>query len=208
LVEYYEDELSLMPECFNFFNFRKKKEDYENDADDEEDESSIDSSEFQSNLVHSHTIPDEIEIQIESQEHDENNANQSIENDRTKKENTIAKMNKFQIYWRRYSSFTQSPKVHFFYETFFYTAFLLIFSYMLLCDYSYKKNVYDKYEYDDENQIYSNSTNLRDKSNTKVPRKEVKYPSAIEYLVFVWIFAFFLEELIQVQLSFSLINQK
>ena len=42
-------------------------------------------------------------------------------------------------YLNRYEYFNKSPKVRFIQHTLFFTGFLLIFSYMLLCDFNYYK---------------------------------------------------------------------
>ena len=106
--------------------------------------------------------------------------------------------NAFQIYWQRYFSFTQSPKVHFFYDTFFYTVFLFLFSYMLLCDYGYYETIYEEVVVANLTEIEYASVNSDESSSKTKARKIVKNPSVIEIVLVFWIFSFLFEELIQV----------
>lgn len=52
--------------------------------------------------------------------------------------------NRFQVYLSRYKNFIDSPRIHFVYDTVFYTIFLLLFSYMMLCDFNYYKPMVDE----------------------------------------------------------------
>jgi hypothetical protein len=116
-------------------------------------------------------------------------------------------INKFKIYKDRYSNFIKSPRVHFVYETFFYTVFLLLFSYMLLCEMNYYK------EEDDPSNNQQQQTNRThfDLSNSNINnssdddifkwftiKDEVKRPSYVEYILLYWIFTFIVEEMSQV----------
>jgi hypothetical protein len=61
---------------------------------------------------------------------------------------------KWSTYWSRYECFARSPRVHFFYDAFFYLIFLMMFNYMILCEFNY---------YDDHNEN-SNHDYLRKES--------------------------------------------
>jgi hypothetical protein len=108
----------------------------------------------------------------------------------TKIESEVHK-SKIEIYLKRYDSFIKSPRVHFVYDTAFYTAFLLLFSYVMLCDLSY-------YDTENEEMLLGNSTFLRIQNETYLEKNNVKNPSSLEYLLIFWIFSFICEEFSQV----------
>ena len=47
----------------------------------------------------------------------------------------ITKQNNKPSYWKRYRSFMNAPKVHFVYESISFFLFILLFSYVLLCEF-------------------------------------------------------------------------
>ena len=116
-----------------------------------------------------------------------------------------AHKSKIEIYLKRYDSFIKSPRVHFVYDTAFYTAFLLIFSYVMLCDLSY---------YDTENEktflgnsTFDENTNvtfIRIQNETYFEKNIVKNPSSLEYLLIFWVFSFICEEFSQVNVYLSI----
>jgi len=204
LVDYYEDTTSLLPEFCNTLCSRRKKNDNEDDDDDDEDDdgdNDVSKADLLVNMKRTNTIADDLQIEIETQEFDEEqiDANQKLTFNNTIQLKKIdIKKNKFQIYWQRYFSFTQSPKVHFFYDTFFYTVFLFLFSYMLLCDYGYYETIYEEVAVANLTEIEYASLNSDEPNAKMLARKIVKNPSVIEILLVFWIFSFLFEELIQV----------
>lgn len=120
----------------------------------------------------------------------------------TKKIKKKTKQTKWSTYWNRYKRFLHSPFVHFIYDTIFNLLFLILFSYTVLCEFTYYETVI---QYTD---LTSNSTSslksLLVANSTKtfsyVHVKQIKAPSWIEYLLIYWMFAFMLEELRQVNL--------
>ena len=111
---------------------------------------------------------------------------------------------KLKIYWKRYECFTNSPKTHFVYDTLFYTIFLLIFSYMILCDFKYYgEEISFSNETSPNVTVGTNSTeeaiftHSNSLSAIKI-NKVVQGPAPIEYLMVFWIISFLLEEINQV----------
>lgn len=51
------------------------------------------------------------------------------------------RQSKWTTYWSRYKHFVQSPCVHFVYDALFYVVFLFLFSYMILCEFTYFEEV-------------------------------------------------------------------
>ena len=114
---------------------------------------------------------------------------------------------KLEIYWKRYQSFTESPKVHFFYDTIFYATFLLIFSYMLLCDFNYYKLVEERL-FLEENTTANFS---QSQEGPLITVRAVQTPTFIEYLVTFWIISFFdfllLSKIISIKTNGTMQNQ-
>lgn len=105
------------------------------------------------------------------------------------------KMTKFELYYKRYRHFVDSPRVHFVYETFFYIIFLSLFSYMMLCDFNYEEN--------GEESTLTNPINFTNESISKnnnegLNWKSVKNPNITEYIITFWIISFVIEEFRQV----------
>lgn len=95
---------------------------------------------------------------------------------------------RFRIYWKRYRYFIDSPRVHFFYETLFYSIFLGLFSYMLLCDFEYYENKTDLFLNITEN--YTNYSKI----------EHLKKPAFSEYLIIFWVLMYLIEEFRQVMI--------
>ena len=94
------------------------------------------------------------------------------------------------IYFDRYSSFIQAPKTQFIYEKFFFVLFLILFSYTLLCKFSY----FEAFK-ESENQTisefnYSNKPGSIEKSNSSSGWQE--------FLLGFWVLTFAFEEILQV----------
>jgi len=195
LVDCYEDPESLLPTFLSKCK-SKPKETENNDALE-----GAEDFELQPMRVRASGFDEDNQIQIvdfnEEDEHEED------DKDKETSSETSLKKNKFKVYWKRYDSFTQSPKVHFFYDTIFYTVFLIIFSYMLLCEYSYHLNDEDVNLMDRNlthfEEFYTNmTTNL---TNTFNNGKTVRLPSFIEYLLAFWVFSFLIDEIYQVKIE-------
>ena len=104
---------------------------------------------------------------------------------------------KMTVYWKRYNSFIKSPKVHFFYDTLFYIIFLMMFSYMLLCDFNYY-TITKEIIFTDEIRSFGNSTHAFSMNSTVITQKKVHAPNVIEYILVFWIVSFIFEEFNQV----------
>lgn len=139
------------------------------------------------------------------------------------------KQSKWSTYWSRYKRFVHSPRVHFVYDAVFYIVFLMLFNYMILCEFNYYEEEIVDYNTLNEHgsHRYARSVNITTQSplnstnrtnnefyqkfnssikNTEIGKiKKVKLPSWIEYLLIYWIFAFMAEEARQV--IFIYINQ-
>lgn len=110
------------------------------------------------------------------------------------------KKNIFEIYWNRYTSFIAAPKVHFVYETIFYFLFLLLFSYVILCEFNYTGMVTQIQEINTT--LYSNSSSLFNNGSSRVEEITVRQiigPSIAEWLLIFWVFSFIFDEAHQVK---------
>ena len=58
-----------------------------------------------------------------------------------KSQNYKKKQSKWSTYWSRYKRFVDSPRVHFTYDSIFYLVFLTLFSYVILCEFSYYEEI-------------------------------------------------------------------
>lgn len=56
---------------------------------------------------------------------------------RSRKKRMKIKQSKWTTYWNRYKRFLQSPRVHFVYDATFYCIFLMFFSYVILCEFTF-----------------------------------------------------------------------
>lgn len=115
---------------------------------------------------------------------------------------------KLRLYKWRYSSFINSPRVCFIYDTFFYTIFLLLFSYMILCKFVY---YVDELNDDEETKSHllagSNNSNQSSEIITNMNisvepamrnQRQVTMPSRLEYTLMIWVFIYLIEEVKQV----------
>lgn len=125
-------------------------------------------------------------------------------------------MKKIRLYKWRYTSFINSPRVCFIYDTFFYTIFLLLFSYMILCRFVYYVDELDrdndtndgnKTEEDESTKLHllsSNqssehlSGNLSNIQPVEQAVRQVTMPSRLEYTLMVWVIIYLIEEVKQV----------
>ena len=124
------------------------------------------------------------------------------------------KQSKWKTYWTRYKRFLNSPRVHYVYDILFYLIFLLLFSYMILCEFNYYEILHKTIE--NKTPILNNKSSSKISMNNftynynytanisykitkeKISYNHVKNPAKIEYVLIYWIFAFALEELRQV----------
>ena len=74
-------------------------------------------------------------------------------------------------------------------------AFLLTFSYFLLCDFNYN---YDDDYYTDLINSDPNPSTYRDISIADLKRDILKQPSVLEYVLIFWVLTIFIEEIRQV----------
>ena len=165
------------------FNNRQTQDNIQDEAQEKNGE------ELQLMKIRSYAADDDVQIQIEEDDEDESNSDEN---------NKKSTKSKFKVYWNRYESFIHSPKVHFFYDTFFYCVFLLLFSYLLLCDYSYYHTYEEMQVSDTDNITNQNATNVEDYS---IRQKIIKNPSIFEYIIAFWVFSFLVDELYQVKNS-------
>ncbi len=106
------------------------------------------------------------------------------------------KLSRWSTYWDFYRRFVSSPRVHFVYDALFYVIFLMLFSYMVLCELSYyeTKLVVDT--------VFNKSSAYNNTEKRMVEKTVLKAPSFIEYLLIFWIFSFMMEEARQVRKLF------
>lgn len=136
-----------------------------------------------------------------------------------KKKKKYVRRSKWSTYVNRYLDFVQSPRVHFVNDTIFYMIFLMLFNYMILCEFNYYETV-DAYLpiNSTETESFENQTVIENNSTTdanqtieyvtigpqlfeKVQIVQLKQPSIIEYILMYWIFCFIAEEVRQVIVS-------
>ncbi|CAF0758789.1 unnamed protein product [Brachionus calyciflorus] len=103
---------------------------------------------------------------------------------------TENKPTKFQVYYKRFRHFIDSPKVHFIYETIFYCIFLAIFSYMILCDFKYEQRFEKSNQNSTMNQTSDQNSTIEEKSRRKIYNK----PAFTEILITFWIITYITEE--------------
>ena len=129
-----------------------------------------------------------------------NNSNKkSFSINRAKKFTKKAKKNKqtrWSTYWNRFKRFLHSPFVHFIYDTIFNLVFLILFSYMILCEFTYYEKLNEYVELNSKLNATSFIPNNRTYNYISI--NKVKTPSWIEYLLVYWMFAFMMEECRQV----------
>lgn len=189
MTDYYEEPKSFMPKFFGKV-LKNKKSSYKEGNSNEKDFEVLNSLTFNKDY--------QINMNFDLQDANLNEVvNESFQDDSIKQ---IDRPSKLKIYFKRYNSFITSPKVHFFYDTFFYIIFLLLFSYMILCDFNYYVPSYEFDELEFKNtgpNVYNSSDEaLIDTSFTA--KKEVQSPYAIEYVLIFWIVTYTCEEFNQV----------
>ncbi len=177
-----------MPDfCANIFNKNQELEEETYDSVQNEEENMELESLNENNLQIEIRDMNDDDVHIDNKQ---TTANRNF----TKIESEVHK-SKIEIYLKRYDSFIKSPRVHFVYDTAFYTAFLLLFSYVMLCDLSY-------YDTKNEETFLRNSSFIRIQNETYFEKNIVKNPSSLEYLLIFWIFSFICEEFSQVLICF------
>ena len=197
-------EANLMPKCFS----RSKEVD---SADNEDVESDVDDVDAEKHL------DEELNVNKRStilQNIDTNEAKKFIINNKrsiSQVRNQEVKLSWLRTYINRYKNFIKSPRVHFINEAIFNILFLMLFSYVMLCEFNY-------YEMSSsENRYSENSTNLTTLSSdggsvggsvggdddVKISLiRKVKSPTIYEYVLIYWVIAFVVEEARQVWRNF------
>ena len=190
LVDYYEEPRSLLPRFCRFWRFSRRKQ------DTEENEASVfdDINKPEQDSLSNENDVNIIEMVVSS--NSQNKINRLADYSKGQSDSEIPKRkSKLAVYLKRYDSFIKSPRVHFVYDTLFYTIFLLLFSYMLLCDLNY-------YAISSEEEIVTTNGTLNTTANmgnsTYNIKKQVQGPSSVEYILIFWIIMFIGEELSQV----------
>jgi hypothetical protein len=79
---------------------------------------------------------------------------------KSKRIKTKIKQSKWSTYWSRYRRFVHSPRVHFVYDALFYVIFLIMFSYMILCEFDY----YEETEKESNDFVLSQNENFVNKT--------------------------------------------
>ena len=189
----------------------------ENDEDEEEEENFNDEDEksvprvlgsYRNSIKATATDDNQIEIEITEMNNVDNNTNNINNNNNAIVENKKPKMkSRFTVYWNRYNSFVQSPRVHFVYDAIFYTIFLLLFSYLLLCDFNYYSVIFEEAPRSTNDSFISLITNRTNETldNLVDFKKVINWPSVLECIIIFWIYSFLLEEINQV-IIFLLLN--
>lgn len=120
----------------------------------------------------------------------------------------VAKQTKWSTYWNRYKRFLHSPFVHFIYDTIFNLVFIILFSYMILCEFTYIENVREYIEIKNvtKNSDLNEIITISNRTYSYITVNKLKSPSFIEYLLVYWMFAFMMEEFRQVNKLIFLID--
>jgi hypothetical protein len=115
---------------------------------------------------------------------------------------------KIKTYLKRYEYFIKSPKTRFLYDTLFYMTFLSIYSYMLLCEFSYFEEeifLQNSIEANSSNEEIDNLTLINNNDNNTIgfrsfddSNRSATSPKLIEYIITIWVLSFFVEEMKQV----------
>lgn len=167
--------------------------------------------------------PNDAEARIQLENHSETtNKGRSLKNVRIQNEQSnsakhyrsCSLIKKIRLYKWRYSSFINSPRVCFIYDTFFYTIFLLLFSYMILCKFVYYVDELNK---DEETKTQSHllaGSNTSNQSSEMIAnmnisvepalrnQRQVTMPSRLEYTLMIWVFIYLIEEVKQVYFNY------
>ncbi len=120
------------------------------------------------------------------------------------------------IFTKRYKCFVNSPKVHFIFDAAFFTVFLIMFSYLILCKFTFYKVNTMKSEKIAESEKETIQTEISSLNQTEsetgnmthvfVSHYMKNYPhegeiseiSAFEYALFFWVISLLIEEIRQV----------
>ena len=145
-----------------------------------------------------------------SDDRNDTNSNKTSSHQSKERQLTLkVKSSKWTTYWDLYKRFIYSPRVHFVYDALFYIIFLIMFSYLVLCEFSF----YEMISVEESLMTVNKTlTNISSSTNTSmsnlnqtftttksiVKQKVVKLPSNIEYMLIFWIFSFTMEEVRQV----------
>lgn len=164
-------------------NKNYKNDDFCKNTSDENQSWLEKKSDSKSNQNNKFTRNDSDSEEYENQKVFNENEEIEIRNSSTNKDYSALK-----IYWKRYRYFIDSPRVHFVYETFFYSIFLALFSFMLLCEFEYYQK---KPQTNTRFESTKNSTNY-------INEKLAKDPSYSEYVIIFWWVMYVIEELRQV----------
>ena len=183
----------MLPQCCQISASTNNKRQKRDGTSEEDENATIDEEDMPLDLGRPIYNEDDAFLQIKMQ--DVSHTTRDVKNSSEHVEESQNRKRKLEIYWKRYQSFTESPKVHFFYDTIFYATFLLIFSYMLLCDFNYYKLVEERL-FLEENTTANFS---QSQEGPLITVRAVQTPTFIEYLVTFWIISFFFEELNQVR---------
>ena len=151
-----------------------------------------------------------------------------------KKPKSYTRSTKIATFCKRYKSFIRSPRVHFVNDAIFYVIFLMIFNYMILCEFNYFEHFEDSLSIDLNSSINLSATlepdfvnkpllvaniskiieeeylNLTTESlnfsdNSEKLNYRIKGPSKIEFMLIFWMITFVAEEARQVKLKFKFI---
>lgn len=96
-------------------------------------------------------------------------------------------------YHEKYWNFILAPRSHFVYDTTLFVAFLLIFSYLMLCEFRFYKPQWGEIDFFTRNS--SGNSSLR---NHEVHKRAQADPHWLEYLIIYWVFTFCCQEFFQV----------
>lgn len=88
-------------------------------------------------------------------------------------------------------NFLQIPRVRFFYDSLSYFIFLLLFSYVILCDFNFKKQIQKPNSFTSTD-IINERFDKNNEENVKI-----SLPSTLEFVIVGWVFALFCEEVRQ-----------
>ena len=112
-----------------------------------------------------------------------------------------------ETYLERIQLFFKTPRVKFFYESFFFACFLLLLSYTVLCEVVFTETNENQLEQLNKTEEINKTVELTAKKKKKnfyyenviKPIYDNQQISTCEKLLLTWVFFIFLEELIQVK---------
>ena len=100
-------------------------------------------------------------------------------------------------YHEKFWNFILAPRSHFVYETLLYIAFLVTFSYLMLCEYRFYVPKNKKFNLNRTNLNYSNNSS----NHLMIGHKDIRpqaIPHWLEYLIIYWVLTFCCQEVFQV----------